>query len=71
MKLKFVRIGNPEYQEDLSQFDNEEYPGIAKYVGCEDEKEFLVNVDNPNDFYPTDEIFMMLDTKEFKTVILE
>ena len=65
MKYKIIKIGNPNYMDDLTGFDNDKYPNIVRYVGEDDFRYFLVNVDDENDFYHHTEFLCMINLNEY------
>lgn len=70
MKYKIVKIANPDHIDDMSGYKNDEYPEMVKYVGVDDYRYFLCNIDDKNDFYPYDHFLMMIDLGKFSTLEL-
>lgn len=70
MKFKMVRIANPKIISDTTGYDNNKYPSMVRYVGVDDDKWFVVNCEDDNNFYPADEFLMMINISKFTFIEL-
>lgn len=70
MKYRIVRIANPNYIDDLSEYDNEEFPNMVSYVGNNDSNFFVVEDKNSENFYPASEFFFMMPDLRNKTIFI-
>lgn len=67
-KYRVVQLG----MEDGDFFEeNQQYPHIVPYVGSDDSKLFVVDKEDPQQFWPADEFFLMECVNEFTAEIIK